>query len=66
VTGAIAASYGFALPVATPPNAIVFGSGHVRREQMLRAGGLLDAVVILVTTVVAVLLIGSVWPIVLG
>jgi len=66
VTGAVAASYGFALPVATPPNAIVFGTGYVDREHMLRAGVLLDAVVILLTTGVAYLLIRSVWPVVLG
>ena len=66
VTGGIAASYGFALPVATPPNAIVFGAGYVRREHMLRAGALLDAIVILLTTGVAYLLIRLVWPSLLG
>ncbi|MEF8826967.1 MAG: SLC13 family permease [Halapricum sp.] len=66
VTGGIAASYGFALPVATPPNAIVFGAGYVRREHMLRAGALLDAIVILLTTGMAYLLIRLVWPVLLG
>ncbi len=66
VTGGIAASYGFALPVATPPNAIVFGAGYIRREHMLRAGALLDGIVILLTTGVAYLLIRLVWPVLLG
>ena len=66
VIGAIAASYGFALPVATPPNAIVFGAGYVEREQMLRAGLLLDLVVILLTTVVGFVLVRTLWPVVLG
>ena len=38
VPAAIAASYAFMLPVATPPNAIVFGGGHVTIPQMVRAG----------------------------
>jgi sodium-dependent dicarboxylate transporter 2/3/5 len=66
VTGAVAASYGFALPVATPPNAIVFGAGYVERDHMLRAGALLDVVVVLLTTGVAYLLVRTLWPVVLG
>ncbi|MGM0556273.1 MAG: SLC13 family permease [Myxococcota bacterium] len=39
---ALAASCAFMMPVATPPNAIVFGSGHIRIGQMARAGVLLN------------------------
>ena len=35
---ALAATMAFMLPVATPPNAIVFGSGYVRIGQMMRGG----------------------------
>jgi sodium-dependent dicarboxylate transporter 2/3/5 len=46
VPAAVAASCGFMLPVATPPNAIVFGAGHIRMSQMIRAGWWLDLVAI--------------------
>ncbi|MFN3738955.1 SLC13 family permease [Hydrogenophaga sp.] len=50
VVVALAASCGFALPVATPPNALVFGTGLVGSRQMLRAGLALDATCIAVVT----------------
>jgi sodium-dependent dicarboxylate transporter 2/3/5 len=51
-----AASTGFALPIATPPNAIVFGSGMISVRQMVRAGILVDVVAVLVVTVGVALL----------
>lgn len=42
VPAVIAASCGFMLPVATPPNAIVFGTGYIRLGEMIRAGLWLD------------------------
>jgi len=38
----LGASLGFMLPVSTPPNAIVYGSGKVRIQHMAREGLLLD------------------------
>ncbi|WP_038683482.1 SLC13 family permease [Rubrobacter radiotolerans] len=50
VPAALAASCAFMLPVATPPNAIVFGSGHVTILQMVRAGVWLNVIAILLIT----------------
>lgn len=47
---ALAASCGFALPVATPPNALVYGTGHVPQRDMLRVGLALDVVCVGVLT----------------
>ena len=53
---ALAASLGFMLPVATPPNAIAYGSGSVSSQQMLRAGALLDVISIAIVAAVAIIL----------
>ena len=50
---ALAASCAFMLPVATPPNAIVFGSGLIRVPQMARAGFLINVLGIMVVSFVA-------------
>lgn len=50
---ALASSCGFMLPVATPPNAIVFATGRVPQREMLRAGLLLDGVCLVVVTLLA-------------
>ena len=46
------------LPVGTPPNAVIFGSGAVETRHMLRAGAVLDVIGILVVTA-AILLLGD-------
>ncbi|HMB72710.1 MAG TPA: DASS family sodium-coupled anion symporter [Gammaproteobacteria bacterium] len=47
---AVAASCAFMLPVATPPNAIVFGSERIRIGQMARAGICFNVLAIVVIT----------------
>ncbi|MEM9301033.1 MAG: DASS family sodium-coupled anion symporter [Pseudomonadota bacterium] len=49
----IAASCAFMLPVATPPNAIVFATGMLTIPQMVRAGVLLNLIGIVLVTLVA-------------
>jgi sodium-dependent dicarboxylate transporter 2/3/5 len=62
LVAALAASAGFALPVATPPNTIVFGSGAVTVRQMAKAGILLDLIAIAVLVIVVSIL----YPLVFG
>ena len=57
VPAAIAASCAFMLPVATPPNAIVFGSGYVTIPQMAKSGFGLNLIGIVVTVLVTYLLV---------
>ncbi len=54
----MAASLAFMMPVGTPPNAIVFGTGLVTIPDMVRAGILLNLAGIVVNTALALLLIG--------
>ncbi len=53
VPAVLAASCAFMMPVATPPNAIVFGSGKVRLPQMARAGLALNFAAIVVLSLLA-------------
>lgn len=66
IPAAIAASCAFMLPVATPPNAIVFGSGYVTIPQMARSGFGLNIVGVILTTVITYLLVIPTFDIVIG
>jgi sodium-dependent dicarboxylate transporter 2/3/5 len=59
IPATLAASCGFMLPVATPPNAIVFASGRLTIRQMARAGILMD--VVAVVTIVVFMWIAGPW-----
>lgn len=61
IPAAIGASCAFMLPVATPPNAIVFGSGLVTIPQMARAGFVFNVAMIFVISGVLYLLVGYVF-----
>ncbi|WP_343749166.1 SLC13 family permease [Halarchaeum salinum] len=65
VSGTIAASFAFALPVATPPNAIVYGSGYIKQRHMMRTGVILNLIMTVILTGLIWLLFTFVWPAVL-
>ncbi len=56
IPAALASSCAFMMPVATPPNAIVFGSGRVKIGEMVKAGLLINLIGIVVITVLFLLL----------
>ena len=60
VPAALAATCAFMLPVATPPNAIVFGSGHITIQQMVRVGIILNGIGIVLITLLMLTLAGPV------
>ena len=47
----IGASCAFMMPVATPPNAIVMGTGDVSQKDMMKVGAVLNAVAIVIVAV---------------
>lgn len=64
IPATLAASCAFMMPVATPPNAIVFGSGYIAIGQMVRAGVILNMVSIILITLVLFTLAGWVFTII--
>ena len=57
IPATIAASCAFMLPVATPPNAIVFGSGAISLPQMVRAGFVLNILAVFLVTLLTFLIV---------
>lgn len=54
---ALASSYSFMLPMSTPPNSIIFGSGYVTVREMTRIGFMINIFGIIVITLIGTFLI---------
>src|SRR5690606_17298572 len=64
VGAAVAASCAFMLPVATPPNAVVFGSGYLRIPDMVRKGFVMNIISIIILTAFVYFVLPVLWGIV--
>ena len=63
VGAAVAASCAFMLPVATPPNAVVFGSGYLRIPDMVGKGLFMNIISIFILTFFVYFILPELWDI---
>ena len=61
VGATIAASCAFMLPVATPPNAVVFGSGYLKMSDMVRVGVLMNFISIIIILLMVYFVLPILW-----
>ncbi len=62
----LAANCAFMMPVATPPNAVVFASGHITVAQLIRGGIWVNLIGVAVATLIAYTAVGLVFDVELG
>ena len=57
----VAASCAFMMPVATPPNAVVFGSGYLRIPDMIKSGIWMNIISIIFLTIMVYYMLPIIW-----
>tara|TARA_B100000929_G_scaffold124815_1_gene98855 strand:+ start:49 stop:1482 length:1434 start_codon:yes stop_codon:yes gene_type:complete len=63
VSATIAASCAFMLPVATPPNAVVFGSGYLKMTDMVKTGLVMNVISIVIVSLYVYFMLPMLWDI---
>ena len=63
VSATIAASCAFMLPVATPPNAVVFGSGYLKMTDMVKTGLVMNVISIVIVSLYVYFVLPIFWDI---
>ena len=63
VSATIAASCAFMLPVATPPNAVVFGSGYLKMSDMVKTGLVMNVISIVIVSLYVYFMLPMLWGI---
>ena len=61
ISATIAASCAFMLPVATPPNAVVFGSGYLKIKDMIRTGLFMNLISIIIVSLYVYYILPLIW-----
>ena len=61
VAATLSASCAFMLPVATPPNAVVFGSNYLKISDMVRVGILMNLISIIIIFIMVYYILPIVW-----
>ncbi|SDE74624.1 SLC13 family permease [Cellulophaga baltica] len=61
ISATVAASCAFMLPVATPPNAVVFGSGYLKIEDMVKKGIWMNLISIIILTLFVYFALPLIW-----